>query len=58
MMAAVRTSETSVYFNETTSPYSPEGYNLQRGKRLKISGSHGGEYEDYSLMGKSCVQSR
>jgi hypothetical protein len=29
MMEAVRTSETSVYFNETTWRYIPEGSNLQ-----------------------------
>jgi hypothetical protein len=30
MMQAVRTSEASVYFNETTHPYIPEGYHLQK----------------------------
>jgi hypothetical protein len=29
MMEAVRTSETSVYFNKTIRRYIPEGYNLQ-----------------------------
>jgi hypothetical protein len=28
MMETVRTSETSVYSNETTRRYNPEGYNL------------------------------
>jgi hypothetical protein len=29
MVKAARTSETSVYFNETTWRYNPEGYHLQ-----------------------------
>jgi hypothetical protein len=33
MMEAVRISETSVYFNETTRRYVPEGYNLHTRRR-------------------------
>jgi hypothetical protein len=46
MMEAVRTSETSVYLNEPTRRYIPEGPHLKtRLLPCEISGSDGGEYE-------------
>jgi hypothetical protein len=52
MMEAVRTSETSVYSNNTAQHYTTEGSNfpvlilLNLLRVHEISRSHGGEYED------------
>jgi hypothetical protein len=59
MMEAVRTSETSVYFNETTRRYIPEGCHLQ--VKLKLYFCYilsGGETDKYNTetLSKSRIQ--
>jgi hypothetical protein len=41
MMEAVRTSETLVYFNETTRRYTPEGYHLDTRRRENLKPHEG-----------------
>jgi hypothetical protein len=65
MMEAVRTSETPIFFNETTRFYIPEGrlssphlhaFRRENLKSREISSSHGGEYDVQScLLGYTAV---
>jgi hypothetical protein len=56
MKEAVLTSETSVYSNETTRRYIPEGSNLHNEILFVIFlDFHGSEYEYDSFLGYSAV---
>jgi len=49
MMEAVRTSETSVYYNETTRRYIPEGSNLHTRRRENLKSHRPTEARGYNF---------